>query len=152
VHQEWDLVIRNLEPFFEGPDDLLASQEAHLNGPMSVAVSLALAYQAVGRPDLAIPYIEVEQRVLDLVTDAGTVDGWFNSRYRSNVLALKGEFGSATSELEKLIQWGHIDPRILLHPVYIDIRETARFRALEAQRLEHVNEQRELLGLPPLSS
>ena len=148
--RQWENVITNLARIASHQDELVSTYSALIGRTNSPAFSLALAYKMTGNQVLSDIYTRIEQDSLDGRTEHGKIRGWFHAQFNARLLAINGQNDKAMDELEAMLKFRHLDPRVFRNPVYDPIRNTLRFRSLENQRIRLVNQQRVLLGLAPL--
>lgn len=149
---EWQKVIDSFPGGSRNLDEFRANHEMMLAKSYSPALSLAVAYKALGDEDRYRDYAELEK---DAVNIRWANDGYYNHEYATimaRLYALEGDGSKAMLELRRLIVSGPNDPRELLHPAYDGIRETDGFRQVEELHRSRINEERTKLGLLPIGT
>ncbi|MFC1701992.1 tetratricopeptide repeat protein [Pseudomonadota bacterium] len=117
----------------------------------SPAMSLAVAYKALGNQKMYEKFADLEENAVNIRTDHGQLFNFEYSRAMARLYAMEGKSREALSELKRLITIGPNDPRELLHPAFDKIRKTPDFRMLENLQLDRVNTERAAMSLTPLS-
>jgi adenylate cyclase len=117
----------------------------------SPAVSLAVAYQALGDNEQYEKFAELEKEALNIRSENGRIHNFEYSRTMARLYALEGRPFDAMLELERLITSGPNDPRELMHPAFDEIRDLPDFRELQDLQRQRVNLEREKLGLAEIS-
>jgi TolB-like protein/DNA-binding winged helix-turn-helix (wHTH) protein len=121
-----------------------------INRLRSPVISMATIHKLAGRDDLALAYADIEERVLNAESENGAIESTVFTRTRARLHALRGENERAIDELERLIDQGDLSFRTFMHPVYSDLHDHPRYRALLERWMERVNGERAKLGYPPL--
>jgi TolB-like protein/DNA-binding winged helix-turn-helix (wHTH) protein len=121
-----------------------------LNNLRSPAITLATIHKLNGREDLALAYAEIEEEILESESENGAIESPVFSRTKARLHALRGENEKAIDELENLIAMGGTDFRVFMHPVYNDLHDHPRYKALQAQWMDLINAERAKLGYVPL--
>jgi len=143
--------------------DLLAEETLDLDGftvtyagnlalNESPAMSLAVAYKALGDQEMYRRFADVLQKAVDIRTNNGQLHNLEYSRAMARLNALEGNDYEALLELERLITRGTNDPRELIHPAFDHMHDMPRFQKLIVLQRERVNLERQKLDLPPLRS
>jgi len=121
-----------------------------LNNLRSPAITLATIHKLNGREDLALAYAEIEEEILESESENGAIESPVFSRTKARLHALRGENEKAIDEMENLIAMGNTDFRVFMHPVYNDLHDHPRYKALQAQWMDLINAERAKLGYVPL--
>lgn len=118
----------------------------------SPAMSLAVAYAALGDVERSTIFAKFEKKALMIKSENGKIQ---NSEYlaaSARLYALDGRIYEAMDELERLITTGPIDPRELMHPAFDEMRDDPGFKRLKNLQRQRMNSEREKLELAPLSA
>jgi tetratricopeptide (TPR) repeat protein len=117
----------------------------------SPAVSLAVAYRALGDLENFEKFVELEKEALNIRSDFHTLQNSDFSRASARIDALENSPYEALLHLERLITSGPMDPRDLSHPAFDEIRKLPGFKDLENLHRHRVDSEREKLGLAPIA-
>lgn len=123
------------------------SMIGHLYSP---AFLIAASLSSQNDPKAALPFIALEQKVLDIRYDSGKLRSASQARQQARLHALRGEFDQALIYLSKMLDFHGYDPRAFQNPVYDPVRTDAGFMALTERLRNLVNQQRQILGWPPM--
>jgi hypothetical protein len=118
----------------------------------SPALTLAVAYKALGDQENSARFAALEQKAVNIRTENGRYHNFNYSRAMARLHALRGNDYEALLELERLVSRGPVDPRELIHPAYDSLRDNPRFTRLISLQRTRVDEERFKLGLPPLAT
>jgi CRP-like cAMP-binding protein/class 3 adenylate cyclase/TolB-like protein len=145
---EWQLTVDALGP--ESSHPKISLDAARLAKRYSPAMSLAVAYRALGDEAGYRKFAGIEKEALDIRSENGKIRNHEYSRTMARLYAMEGRSPEAMDELEQLITAGPNDPRELMHPAFDAMRDLPRFRELQGLQRQRVNEEREKLGLAPI--
>jgi hypothetical protein len=121
-----------------------------LNNLSSPAITLATIHKLNGRKDLAMAYAEIEAEILNSESEGGAVESGVFARTRARLHALRGENEQAIDELENLLAMGGTGFWVFMHPVYNDLHDHPRYKALQERWMYLINTERAKLGFDPL--
>ncbi len=116
----------------------------------SPAMSLAVAYKALGNQEMYKKFAAFEKNVVNIRTDNGKLHNIAYSRAMARLYAMEGNGYEAMLELNWLITKGPNDPRELLHPAFDAMRDDPEFIRLEQLQRQRVNSERQKLGMAAL--
>lgn len=116
----------------------------------SPAMSLAVAYKALGNQALYEKFAAFEKNAVNIRTDNGKLHNIEYSRAMARFYAMEGNGYEAILELNRLITQGPNDPRELFHPAFDEIRDDPEFIKLEQLQRQRVNSERKKLGMAAL--
>jgi TolB-like protein/DNA-binding winged helix-turn-helix (wHTH) protein len=150
--RDWRSAVELLAAEAEDLDRFTSTYVENFTLNESPAMSLAVAYKALGDMHNYRRFAELEKEAVDIRSDHGQLHNFEYSRAMARLHALEGNGYEAMLELQRLITQGPIDPRELLHPAFDELREDLQFVRLAALQRARINREREQLGLPPLSS
>lgn len=126
------------------------SWHRRLNSLSSPAITLATIHKLNGREDISLAYAEIEEDILNSESENSAIESAVFARTRARLHALRGENEQAIDELENLISMGGIGFQVFMHPVYNDLHDYPRYRALLAHWMDLINAERAKLGFEPL--
>ena len=148
--REWQSAVDALSEPAQSLDGFRESHKMMLAKSYSPALSLAVAYKALGDEERYREFAELEKYAVDI---RWANDGYYNYEYSTNMArlhALEGRNSEAMLELEHLITKGPNDPRELLHPAFDEMRDLPGFSRLRDLQRRRINIEREKMGLEPI--
>jgi tetratricopeptide (TPR) repeat protein len=149
--RDWQSVIDLLKKDAQDLDRFTKIYVGNLAQNESPALSLAVAYKALGDQELFKTFTDLERNAVNIRTDHGQLYNFEFSRAMARLYAMEDKTDEALLELRRLITTGPNDPRELLHPAFDGMRQTPEFRTLENLQLERVNSERAAMNLAPFS-
>ena len=149
--RDWQSAIALLEKDSQNLNHFTNVYVGNLAQNESPAMSLAVAYKALGNQEMYKKFADLEKYAVNIRTDHGQLRNFAFSRAMARLFALEGETEKARLELKRLITLGPNDPRELLHPAFDEMRTTPEFKKLEVLQLERTNSERAAMNLTLLS-
>jgi CRP-like cAMP-binding protein/TolB-like protein/class 3 adenylate cyclase len=145
--REWQSAVDALAEHSQDLNGFRKHHAGNLAKGYSPAMSLAVAYKALGDDEQYEKFIEIEQKALATRWDNGRIHNFEYSRAMARINALEGRPNEAMLELKHLITAGPNDPRELMHPAFDNMHKLPGFRELRELQRHQVNEERAKLGL-----
>jgi adenylate cyclase len=149
--RDWQSAIDLLEKDAQNLDNFTTIYVQNFALNESPAMSLAVAYKALGNQAMFNRFAAFERNAVNIRTEHGRLYSFEFSRAMARLGAMDGETDKALRELNRLITEGPNDPRELLHPAFDEMRNSPGFRALEKLQFDRVNSERAALKLAPLA-
>ena len=131
------------------PDlDAFAADYPHDNFGYDLMAEVALAYSRTGNTERFNAALSLVENAMSELSRQG-IDHFYMMYQIAKYLALAGEYDEAMTQLENAIDRGMrlYAPLATAVPVFEPLRDNPRFVAVEAVMVEHINVEREALGL-----
>jgi TolB-like protein/predicted Zn-dependent protease len=140
-------LIDYLEERWPGLDAFAADYPQNQFG-YALMAEIALAYSRTGNAERFDDALLLVENAMSNLSDQG-VDNWLFMIENAKYLALAGQHDDAITELENALKRGMqaYTPLATNMPMFEPLRDDPRFVAVEAVMVDHINVEREALGL-----